>query len=214
VASRVVGMLVAGAIGVGAAIGAAGAIDDAIGEGGGPKIRSPFALPSLPSIPSVPSTPTPSAPEPPAGPPGTRQFSGPLYRPANFARVLAILRAEGGPAARVFNMRVDADDVVAQIVGRGRRKIVLLRASGDRRVVSIPTSPGLTSFPLGRLRRDSAARMVSAVARSAGVNPSRVDYLVASVLPVEDRPGWIAFVRVPLRTFRANLDASGLQRLG
>jgi hypothetical protein len=209
VASRVWGMVVSGAVGVGAAIAAAGVIEDAIGEGGGPRIRSPFALPSLPSLPSVPSTPAP-VPEQPRGP----ELSGPLYRPANFARVLAFLRAEGGPAARVFNMRVDADDVVAQIVGRGRRKIVIVRASGERRVVSIPATPGLSAFPLRQLRPDSAARMVAAVARAARVSTARVDYLVATVLPIENRPGWIAFVRVPLRTFRANLDATGLERLG
>jgi hypothetical protein len=176
-----------------AGLGVAGAIDDAVPEDRWipgidlPSIRTPEG-----TVPGVTTPERPVGPQPPRAP---RALDAPLYRPATFAEILRRLRAVGGPAARLSVLRVAANDVVAQVQGRGKRIVFIVRAGGYQQTVTTPASAGPTTFPLARVRAAVPASLVLRVARVAGVAPGRIDYLAATRSPVEGSPYWVVFVR-------------------
>jgi hypothetical protein len=164
---------------------------------------------------TVPEITAPEVPAQPAPPPeSSRVLQAPLYRASTFRRILGRLRRAAGRRARLTTMRVAAQDVVAQVQGVRRRILFLVRAGGLERTVTTPSIPGPLSFPLAQVRPGVPARLVRRAARRAGVNPGRVDYLVATVTPVAKRPQWLIFVRGGRGFYRARIDGSRLEKLG
>lgn len=209
-ANVAIGLLTA-VLSVFAGLSVAGAIDDAVPDDRLlPGVRIP---PVTTPEGTVPGVTTPERPAPPEPPPVPRALDAPLYRPAAFAEILRRLRAAGGPRARLSSLRVDAGLVVAQVGGRGKRIVLIVRAGGYQRTVTTPATGAPPAFPLARVRAGVPASLVARTARLAGVSPARVSYLVAARSPVEGRPYWVIFVRDG-GFYRARIDGRGLRRLG
>jgi hypothetical protein len=187
------------------------AIDDAVPED---RWIPGIELPSVTTPEgTVPGVTTPERPAGPARPSAPRALHAPLYRPATFAEVLRRLRAVGGPAARLSVLRVAENDVVAQVQGRGKRVVFIVRSGGYQQTVTTPASAGPATFPLARVRAAVPATLERRVARMAGVAPGRIDYLAAVRSPVEATPYWVIFVRGG-GLYRAQIDGRGLRRAG
>ena len=188
------------------------AIEDAVPEDRFfPGITVPGVTTPQGTVPGI-TAPEQPAPETPARPAAPRALKAPLYRPSSFREVLRRIRAAG--ATHVSSLRVDADDVVALARGRGRRIITIVRVDGFQRTLATPATPGVPAFPLSRIRPAVPASLVRRVARRAGVSPDRVDYAVATRLPVDPSPYWLVFVRDARGHYRARIDGTGLQRQG
>ncbi len=202
----------AAAIAVFGGIQVSAAIEDAVPEDRWlPGITLPGITTPQGTVPGV-TAPEQPAPEPPGRSAVPRALQAPLYRAATFREVLRRVRATG--ARRVTSLRVDADDVVALARGRNRRIVVFIRAGGFQRTSDSPLAGTQPDFALSRIRAGVPGSLVRRVARRAGVSSGFVDYLVATYSPIDDAPYWLAFVRGGRGFYRAEIDGTGLRRLG
>lgn len=124
------------------------------------------------------ATPEPRTAAPQRAPRGLGR--GSLLRPARFRAALGELRRAAPAGARLTRLRVAADRIDAEVVGRGR--LVTLRKAWNAKagVVSSETATGADEPLITFARVDPAAprRVAVAAARSAGARPRDVDYLI------------------------------------
>lgn len=154
----------------------------------------------------APETPA-GAPEAPASEeePAAGIARGSLIRRAGFARAIARLREEdlGG----VFNLRVAADRIDAQVLGGGGRLHSLqILPNGELHELTVAGSGfgHLPTTPLSEIDTRAPERLARAAAERLNVSTARVDYLV--MLRLGDGPTWSVFFKNGTQ-FQA--DASG-----
>ena len=192
--------LVTVAVAIAAGIGASSAIES---RGG-----------TTTSRPAPPFAPTPSPREGPA-PERPRELGGSLYGPASFRRALAIVRTRSGPGAGVLILRLDPEQLVAQMSDGRSQDIVVVRRQGS--VLSNHVdSPGggLPRFRLSSVDPAVPQRLLAAIRRRTGVPYRRVSYMVMTAAGGRTGPYWLAYLTGSARHFRADARGRGLEVFG
>jgi hypothetical protein len=163
-----------------------------------------FSIPSFsvrsPSIPSVSTqAPTPETPTDYLRPAATR---------AGIARI-----ARRFPGARVTNLRIDSTSMDALVYPKGGGvKDLTMNQSGT--FVRSSAGAGEVPIALSAVPPRAVARIVNALDARFHVPADRIDYIVLTTVP-HLAPRWIAFSKAPPHPgYAANLDGSGLQKLG
>ncbi len=117
-----------------------------------------------------------------------------LFRPANFARALAIVRTHVGARSRVELLRLAAGNLIVMYPGGGHNNQVIVNADGSGMIENIgPLDPTMQLFPLSKVNVNVPAALAARIAKFGNSPISKLDYMVGDVEPIANSFRWLVF---------------------
>jgi hypothetical protein len=150
-----------------------------------------------------------------------------LFRTANFARALALIREHLGAGAKLDNVALYPGYLAVTAVRRGTEVDVYLAADGNYTQSSGGDPGDSPLFSLSRVKTDVPAALAQRIAGPGHVPQSQLNYMVVEVDPIVHQLRWLVYPRQgnrveyfqasgasgPLLEYLSN-SSTGLQAVG
>jgi hypothetical protein len=137
--------------------------------------------------------------ETPSGPPPERLGGDDLslFRPEQFAKVISILRKEGGGnGAKIDNLRLAGGRANVILKGDGKNLDLYIIPGGKiyaRTESPITGAPSSDDVRVGQLRAGAPWRALKNLQRKSGVTPDDIDYMVATANGLQPKGAWLMY---------------------
>jgi hypothetical protein len=117
-----------------------------------------------------------------------------LFRTANLARALAIVRAHLGPDAQLDNVALYPGYLDVTAVPAGSEVEFYVDAQGGYQITDTGGNPGGdTLFPLARVTANVPAALARRIATAGHVPESQLNYMVVDVNPATNQLEWLVY---------------------
>jgi hypothetical protein len=119
-----------------------------------------------------------------------------LFRARNLRRVVAAVRRHAGAQATLASLRVEPGLANFEVLEGSRRETLLAGPSGRLQSLgtdAAPTGSTRDEFRFRRLDPAAPQRLMALLRRRAGLDPAKLNYIVADVDIISERPELLAY---------------------